>query len=219
MANLIFDYDGTLNNCLKTYRPAFTKAYKYLVDNKLAEPKEFSDRDISYWLGFTGAEMWATFQPDLPLEIREYCRSIISDETDFQVQNGTAELFPYAEDVLAQLKESGHTLIFLSNCRRRYYETHNKNFGLDRYFDYVYCAEDFGFIPKYEIFRRFRNNHIGDFIVIGDRFHDIETAVKNNLKSIGCTYGYGSADELKDADIKVDSVRDIPDAVLTLCGK
>jgi phosphoglycolate phosphatase len=132
------------------------------------------------------------------------------------VRNGGAELFPHAKETLSELKQMGCKLIFLSNCRRRYWESHNAAFGLDRYFDYVYCAEDFDFIPKYEIFRRFRNNHEGDFIVIGDRFHDIETAVKNNLNSIGCAYGYGSEEELADADLIVQSVEEIPEAVRTL---
>lgn len=219
MINLIFDYDGTLNNCLKTYRPAFRKAYSWLVSNGYAEPHEFSDNEISYWLGFNGAEMWSRFQPQLPIEIRELCRNIISEETDTRICSGAAELFPNAENVLSKLKSTGYTLIFLSNCRRHYWESHNNAFGLDRYFDYVYCAEDFDFIPKYEIFRRFRDKHSGEFIVIGDRFHDIETAVKNGLKSIGCAYGYGSPEELKNADIIIRSVSDIPMAVCELCNK
>lgn len=213
MINLIFDYDGTLNNCLKTYRPAFNKAYSWLVENGYAEERNFSDRELSFWLGFTGTEMWQRFQPQLPLEVREYCRNIISKETDFQVKDGEAELFEGAVETLLKLKKMNCVLIFLSNCRRHYLEIHNSAFGLDRYFDYFYCAEDFDFIPKYEIFRRFKNNHKGSFIIIGDRFHDIETAVKNNLRSIGCAYGYGSLEELKQADVIVSSVTEILEAV------
>ena len=55
--------------------------------------------------------------------------------------------------------------------------------------------------------------HPGQYIVIGDRFHDIETAVKNGLHSIGCAYGYGSAEELSDADITVNDIAGIPKAV------
>lgn len=213
MINLIFDYDGTLNNCLKTYRPAFRKAYSWLVENGYAEPREFSDKEISYWLGFTGAEMWSIFQPQLSPEIHDFCRNIISEETDAQIQSGNAELFPGALETLSELKKRDYTLIFLSNCRRRYLQSHNNAFQLDQFFDYFYCAEEFGFIPKHEIFRSFKDYHRGDFIVIGDRFHDIETASKNGLQSIGCAYGYGSAEELADADIIINSVSEIPDAV------
>ena len=41
--------------------------------------------------------------------------------------------------------------------------------------------------------------------------------MKNGLKSIGCAYGYGCLDELRDADIIVNDVSEIPAAVKTLC--
>ena len=52
--------------------------------------------------------------------------------------------------------------------------------------------------------------------MIGDRFHDIETAVRNDLLSIGCSYGYGSPEELASADIIADSPLKIISAVAKL---
>ena len=43
-----------------------------------------------------------------------------------------------------------------------------------------------------------------------------KSLIKNNLMSIGCGYGYGSEDELKDADLIVNSIYEIPDAVKKL---
>lgn len=213
MTNIIFDYDGTLHNCLKIYKPAFIKACDWLMENGYPVKDSYSDSEIGYWLGFNSSDMWSMFQPELPPEKREICRKIIGAEMELQVRNGNAELFPGAENMLGKLKEMGCTLIFLSNCRVRYWQRHNSVFGLDRWFDYFYCAEEFDFIPKYEIFRLIRPQHKGDFIVIGDRFHDIETASINNLKSIGCAYGYGSPQELEKADIIVDNISEIPSAV------
>ncbi|MBQ8297186.1 MAG: HAD family hydrolase [Ruminococcus sp.] len=213
MTNLIFDYDGTLHNCLKIYKPAFLKAYDWLVENGYAEPRTFSDYEIGYWLGFSGNDMWTMFQPKLPQDKRDICREIIGNEMGALCDAGEAELFSGAEEALALLKEKGHTLIFLSNCRVKYQQRHNEMFRLDRFFDHFYCAEAYDFIPKYEIFRRFRSQHNGNFIVIGDRFHDMETASKNGLKAIGCAYGYGNAEELKAADMIVNSVTEIPSAV------
>ena len=219
MTNLIFDYDGTHHNCLKTYKPAFLKAYKWLVEHGCAEERSFTDYEIGYWLGFSSNDMWRMFQPELEQEKRDICREIIGSEMGALAEAGEAELFPGAEEVLAGLKKSGYRLIFLSNCRRKYQQRHNKMFGLDRYFDHFYCAEEYDYIPKYEIFRKFRDKHDGDFIVIGDRFHDMETAEKNGLRAIGCAYGYGSLDELKAADIVVNSVCEIPEAVAALCNR
>lgn len=216
MTNLIFDYDGTIHNCLKIYAPSFRKACEYLEQNGKIEKKSYTDKEISYWLGFSGDDMWRMFQPNLEQEWREKGRSIIGEEMAMHLDNGDACLFDNAESVLAELKSNGYNLIFLSNCRVRYQQRHTAKFGLDRFFDYFYCAESYDFIPKYEIFRQFKDNHKGDFIVIGDRFHDMETAVKNNLKSIGCAYGYGSPDELQTADIIINDISELPDAVKKL---
>ncbi|MDE6788868.1 MAG: HAD hydrolase-like protein [Ruminococcus sp.] len=216
MANLIFDYDGTIHESMKTYAPAFRNTCKWLADNGYIAEKEYTDKEISYWLGFNSTDMWSTFQPDLIPEIREKARIMLGDDMAQRIENGEGTLFPNAERVLDGLKKQGHTLIFLSNCRVHYMECHSRVFGLDRFFDYFYCCEEYDFIPKYQIFRLFSLQHKGQYIVIGDRFHDIETAVQNGLKSIGCSYGYSTDGELDKADIIVNDITEIPSAVKKL---
>ncbi len=213
MANLIFDYDGTIHQSMKTYAPAFRNTCKWLADNGYIAEKEYTDKEISYWLGFNSTDMWSTFQPNLKPEIREKARVMLGRDMAERVENGEGALFPNAEEVLTGLKQQGHTLIFLSNCRVHYMERHARVFGLDRFFDYFYCCEEYGFIPKYQIFRLFSLQHKGQYIIIGDRFHDIETAVQNGLKSVGCAYGYSTDDELDKADIIVNDITEIPSAV------
>ena len=216
MANLIFDYDGTIHNSMLTYAPAFRDTMKWLSDNGYIADREYTDNEISRWLGFNSTDMWGQFHPELDISIREKARAMLGQNMAERVDNGEGALYEGAEDMLALLKSQGHKLIFLSNCRFHYLERHKRVFKLDKYFDDFYCCEAFNFIPKYEIFRKIAPEHNGTFIVIGDRFHDIETAVKNNLMSIGCGYGYGSEDELKDADLIVNSIYEIPDAVKKL---
>lgn len=213
MANLIFDYDGTIHQSMKTYAPAFRNTCKWLSDNEYIAEKEYTDKEISYWLGFNSTDMWSTFQPDLQPEIREKARVMLGEDMARRVENGEGALFPNTEKVLTELKNQGHTLIFLSNCRVHYMKRHSRIFGLDRFFDYFYCCEEYGFIPKYQIFRLFSLQHKGQYIVIGDRFHDIDTATQNGLKSIGCGYGYSTDGELDKADIIVNDITEIPSAV------
>lgn len=213
MANLIFDYDGTLHQSMKTYAPAFRNTCKWLADNGFMERREFTDNDISYWLGFNSTDMWSSFLPDAEPSVREKARVMLGEDMAERVERGEGALFPHAGDVLSELRSQGHRLIFLSNCRIKYMERHRRVFGLDRFFDFFYCCEEFEFLPKYQIFRLFSLNHDGQYIVIGDRFHDIETAEKNGLKSIGCGYGYGTAGELDTADIIVNDITEIPSAV------
>lgn len=216
MANLIFDYDGTIHESMKTYAPAFRNTCKWLSNNGYIAEKEYTDKEISYWLGFNSTDMWSTFQPDLNAEIREKTRIMLGEDMAQRIENGEGALFPNAENVLTELKNQGHTLIFLSNCRVNYMERHSRVFGLDRFFDYFYCCEEYDFIPKYQIFRLFSLQRKGQYIVIGDRFHDIETAVRNGLKSIGCAYGYSADGELDKANIIVNDITKIPSAVKRL---
>lgn len=209
MTNLLFDYDGTLHNTIKIYAPAFRTAYTYLVKNGFADVKEFTDREISYWLGFTADEMWKGFLPSLSEVERKKCSTIIGNEMLSLINKGMAELYPKAEDTLQELKDIGYNLIFLSNCKRAYMEAHIRQFRLHHFFSSYYCSEDFGFIAKYEIFKSVKVHCPGDFIVIGDRFHDMEIAKKYNLISVGCTYGYGTAEELKNATWRIEKLSDL----------
>ena len=206
--NLIFDYDGTLHDCIKIYAPAFRKAYARLVSLSLAEERAWPEREISQWLGFSANEMWDRFLPALPQSLKDECSRIIGDEMLRLVRAGQARLYPGTLETLKRLRQS-HTLIFLSNCKRSYMEAHIGQFYLDDYFSAFYCAEDFNFQEKYKIFDIIKQDSTGEFIVIGDRLHDMEVARTHGLKAIGCVYGYGQPGELAQADLIASGVEEI----------
>jgi phosphoglycolate phosphatase len=209
MTNLLFDYDGTLHNSIKIYAPAFRSAYNYLVENGFADSKKFTDHAISYWLGFTADDMWKSFLPNLPNKEKQNCSAIISSEMISLILKGKAELYPQTEYVLQKLKDFGYNLIFLSNCKHSYMDEHIRQFRLDRFFSAFYCSEDFGFIPKHEIFYTIKANFPGNYIIIGDRFHDMEIAEMHKLQSVGCLYGYGTPTELQYATFRIEKLSDI----------
>ena len=209
MKYIIFDYDGTLHNSIKIYKPAFIKAYNYLISKGYAEEREFKEEEISKFLGLSAKDMWNTFMPDLPKCEKEKCSSIIGQAMIEYIDEGQASLYDGAIETLNKLNEYGYKLIFLSNCKYNYMNKHIERFNLDKYFIDFYCSEDFDFMPKYEIFRFIKEKYQGDFIVIGDRFVDMELAKKYNLFSIACGYGYGNSNELKEADYIIDNIKDI----------
>lgn len=210
MANIILDYDGTIHDCAKIYVPSFYIGYKYLTDNGLAPIHEYSYKEVSGYLGYSLKEMWNKFMPDLPQSEKDTCSKIIGDSMMKLITNGQSVLYDGAEKVLKYLKENGHNLIFLSNCMHDYMEAHRKVHRLDRFYCDFYCTEDFNFAPKPDIFKNIALKHTGEFIVIGDRYLDLETAWKHNLKSIGCTYGYCNPHELDKANITVTDISEIP---------
>ena len=84
MTNLIFDYDGTIHNCLKIYAPAFRKAYAWLVDNggeiledfpPTEEPK-WAEWEVSATLNgsgdsYTEIKAWAMNHTAWPARVEE----------------------------------------------------------------------------------------------------------------------------------------------------
>lgn len=209
MATLICDYDGTFHESIKIYAPAFRRAYDYLVRINEAEPRTWTDEEISIWLGYSSKDMWNSFMPDLPKEIKEKCSSMIGSEMICRVKGNEAALYEGSIEVWNSLRSKGHVLVFLSNCKRRYMDAHRAVFNLDKYFEGFYCTEDFDFAPKYEIFKRIKRDFKAPYIVVGDRYQDMEIARIHGLKSIGCAYGYGTREELQNATLTAESCIDI----------
>ncbi|MCM8711640.1 HAD family hydrolase [Clostridium sp. SYSU_GA19001] len=206
---IFFDYDGTLHNSVKIYAPAFRKAYEFLVKEGLAEEKEWSDKEISYFLGFNAQDMWKIFMPNLSDELREKCSSIIGTEMKLLIEKGKPILYEGALETLGYLKNKGYHLVFISNCNIYYKECHSKLFKLDRYFETLICSHEYDFIPKYEILKAIKNNYPYDMVIVGDRKQDIEAGRKNNIYTIGCTYGFALDGELAEADILIDSIKEL----------
>jgi phosphoglycolate phosphatase len=206
---IFIDYDGTLHNSIFIYAPAFLKAYDYLVRQGLAKKREWTNKEISYWLGFNPPDMWKTFLPDLNVEDREQCSNIIAKEMKLSILEGRAKWYQGAIDTLEYLKNKGYHLIFLSNCKQYYLDCHLSLFSLDRYFETLLCSEQFEFRPKEEIIRRVRDKYPESMIVIRDRRQDIEAGKQNTMKTIGCSYGFSLEGELKEADILIDDIREL----------
>lgn len=203
---LFFDYDGTLHNGIKIYAPAFNAAYSFLVEKGLAAPKNLTEKEISCWLGFNPMDMWDKFMPGLDADTKSICINTISSVMKSLTEEGKAELYMGAEDVLEYLKGKGYKLIFISNCKNYFKDAHKKIFRLDRYFDDFITSEDFGFISKSEILALIKDNYLKEMAIIGDRMHDINAGKENGFLTIGCSYGYGNPEELKNADLLIDNI-------------
>lgn len=207
---IIFDYDGTLHDSSRIYIPAFLKAYDFLVKSGQAEEKNWSEESITKWLGYSKKQMWQEFMPALDAEYQEQASNIIGQTMQQKIVNDEAVLYPHAIGTLKYLKEQGYTLLFLSNCSIDYMEMHAEKFNLKKYFSKLYCTEQYDFKKsKKEIVQLIRENYKKDFLVIGDRFQDIEVAELEHTYSIGCTYGYGRESELEQSDVTINDIREL----------
>lgn len=207
--NILLDYDGTIHNTMLIYIPAIRNTFDYLVKNDLANERVISEKEISGWLGLTPKEMWDTFMPSLSKNTKDLCIKMVGNYMSKALENGSAHLYSDAFEALTDMKKAGHNLIFLSNCTHKYMEDNRRIFNLDQYYKSFYCSEDFGYKEKYEIFKSILADLPGEYIVVGDRYKDIEIKKYFDVKTIGCLYGYGSKEELEDADYKALTPSDI----------
>lgn len=206
---IYFDYDGTLHNSIKIYEPAFRKAYDYLVKINKAEPRVWKEEEISKWLGYSSVEMWDSFMKDLDERLKKQASSIIGKEMLNQINLGNAELYTNSLSTLGTLKERGYKLVFLSNCRIDYMNLSRKKFNLDKYFDHMYCAESYNFIPKDEILAHIKGIFPYNQVIVGDRFHDIEAGIRNGIDSIWCEYGFGKDLEAEGSTYRIKDIKEI----------
>ena len=216
MATIIFDFDGTLHDSMFIYREALNRGYRWLMETHQAPPREFTEADMEANIGLTAQEAWARMAPDMPWSITGQAAARVGGIMDELIDNGTARLFPGVPAMLQQVKDAGHTLVFLSNCRNAYKDAVRRAFGFDAYFSAYYTSEQFGGIPKEEIFETIRQDFPGPYAVVGDRDKDLAIALVHGLPSVGCLYGYGSREELAGATLLAEQPADIPSLIQNL---
>lgn len=211
---LIFDYDGTIHDTAKLYGTAVREVYAWLVDKGYAEPKSFSDSDLNIYLGMTAAEMWNSFMPDLPDDLKKCAAKRVGDNMLFGINQGNAKLYDGITDLLDNITSSGYRCVILSNCDIRYMNAHRACFSLDKWFDDYFTSEGCGGLSKQDIVplikRKYPDNQ---YIIIGDRSSDIMAAKGNGIPSIGCAYGFGSLSELSECTKIVYSAAEIKQAI------
>lgn len=77
---LVFDWDGTLHNTLRLYGRAFRATYRELVRSGYAPVRDYSDWEVSTYLGMNAADMWNAFMPQLPQPIKQAASDRIGRE-------------------------------------------------------------------------------------------------------------------------------------------
>lgn len=198
-STIIFDFDGTLHDTVHVYGQALRRGYQLLVEQGVAPERELTDAYAAGNLGLTARDAWARVCPDLPWSVTQTAAALVGETMDELVVAGQGRLYDGVPELLQQLKDAGHTLVFLSNCRNAYRDAVRRSFGFDAWFEHYYTAEQFDGAPKERIFETIRQEVPGPYIVVGDRDKDAILAQTHSLPFIGCLYGFGTLEELTGA--------------------
>lgn len=210
---VFFDYDGCIHDSLKIYAPAFRQAQNFLslagYGSSDMTFENYSDDFIRKWIGLPPKQMWLEFRPDLPVGIREQASEIIGTHMYDSIVRGDAVLYAGAIETLQKMRSSGYRMILLSHCRLKYIQVHQQAFGLDQYFERIIASESYGYIDKKNILAQIKEQYPYPQVMVGDRASDIYAGKANQMKTIGCNYGFAGGGELDFADYRIDAVSEI----------
>ena len=192
---IIFDFDGTIHKSNEIYEKAF---YECLKINNIKKP----NLNPSLYLGYPPRAIWDDF-----LDQSYDKEKLIKTTGDLMIlyMKDFGSLYKDCEKVLNILKKK-HKLIILSSCSKRYIDSARKIYKLDSYFSKYLVGEDYNYKSKKDIIKI---NQINDFIIVGDRFSDVDAGFSNNNLSIFAKYGYGKESECEKASYKIDKISDL----------
>ena len=194
---LFFDLDGTLTDPALGITNSFIHALKY-----------FGIEIPSYetLCTFIGPPLPDTFKTHFGFDDQKAAEGVKKYREYFSTK-GLLEnsVYPEIPELLAGLKEAGKKLVVATSKPEEYSVRIIEHFGLAQYFENI-CGSlmDESRSKKDEVITyAIERNHISDkskILMIGDRKNDILGAKKVGLKSCGVLFGYGSRQELEEAE-------------------
>lgn len=204
-ALIVFDLDGTIADSRELAREAYKRVFGLmgygLITDELADSFNGPDADEVCRVMGIGADRRALYDR-------------LVNEVDVELVGSMGKMFPGTENMLAQLAPHA-TLAILTNGTEAYCSACIKTFGLGGY-----ISLSSGFISGVTKAMRIRMwaAALGaqTVICVGDRCTDVHNAHEAGALCVGVTYGMGSAEELKGADLLAGSPHEAARACLKL---
>ncbi|TKC15261.1 HAD family hydrolase [Robertmurraya kyonggiensis] len=187
------------------------------LDGTLSDPKEGITKSVQYALQrlginepnldklepFIGPPLQQSFAEYYNFNEKQTQQAIYFYRERFK-QKGMYEneLYPEIPQLLKSLQEQHLTLIVATSKPTIFAEQIIKYFNIEQYFSLIVGSNLDGTrtsktdVIQY-IINKYNDHPLEDFVMIGDRKHDIIGANTLQIDSIGVTYGYGSTNELR----------------------
>lgn len=206
--SIIFDFDGTLHDTIKIYFPAFSKGADYLKSLGYAQDFEVTEENIQKFLGEKPSFAYELIAKGASDEIKAKTQRMVGLSMEENMKNKLGKLYPNTIEVLETLSQK-YDLYILSNARERYLDKALEIYNIKKYFKDTFAAETYNYQTKDKILEQILPNIEKEVIFVGDRFHDIDAAVANNIKSIFCKYGFGSVKEGEKSNFTINNLTEI----------
>jgi phosphoglycolate phosphatase len=204
---LLFDLDGTLTNP----REGIIGSFRYALESVGADVPSLDELER-----FIGPPLRDTFASLLD----EHDERVDLALRFFRERYGTIglyenDLYPGIVETITGLQPLARSMFIATSKPQDYAVRIIDHFGLQPFFRNVYgCEMDGRRSDKGELIAHILQQEAiepAGVVMIGDRKHDVIGARRNGIRSIGVGWGFGSTQELRDAeaDVICDSVEDL----------
>lgn len=197
---IIFDLDGTLFQTETLAVPAFHDTFARLQREGLYSGLIQDDQVLKSMFGKTNEEIWPELLPKASPEVRAKADLYMEDFELLRLHRGEGRLYQGVAEIISALHQKGYRLCIASNGGESYV-TGVVEYYFSGLFSAVYSAGGYQTGSKVELVKlivdRFSD---GSLVMVGDRSSDIAAGKRNQLQTIGCSYGFGHSEELVDAD-------------------
>lgn len=200
---LLFDLDGTL---LDSRRLAVDAATRALTELGHPIPTE------AHILSLIGLPEEAYYRGLLP-EGAPSAHVEVLRRQEIACLEQDAPLFPGIRDWLAQLFRQGRRLGLVTNAGRGYMEAALRSSGLSKCLHVAFCTDDGA--DKAGLVKMALRELRKPAAMIGDRESDWRAGKAHGLYTVGCLWGFGTAEELAGADV---TIRDVSELQAVLSG-
>jgi phosphoglycolate phosphatase len=192
---LIFDLDGTLTDS----KPGIVDCLREVLDARKISGYGSLDRFIG-----PPVEQWAAeLLPHASAEDRaELARDYRACYDRVGWSNNS--VYPGVVEMLEQLHRDGFPLYVCTSKHEHFAERILEKFGIAQYFNAIYGDRiDYASHSKSDLLALILSQHAIDretVWMVGDRSFDIEAAHLNGIRCLGVGWGYGTPEELAQAD-------------------
>lgn len=212
---VLFDLDGTITDS----GPGIVNSVAYTLD-KYGFPYE-NKKDLEIFVGPPLAKQFEIFMgcsEEESIRAVDVYREYYSDKGIFEnsVYDGIIPM-------LKRLKDKGYKVLMATSKPERMAKIIADHFDIEQYFDFIGGAHmDGRRTDKKEVIEYvLKNGGVEDtdsVIMVGDRKYDVIGAHELNIKCIGVLFGYGSKEELveAEADYLAEVPMEIADIIETL---
>jgi pyrophosphatase PpaX len=215
----IFDLDGTLIDSRQAVVDAVAAGVREVLARHAIQDFEPSEAAIMDAMGLPPVEYYQRILPEALFPLSLELKEVATAHEVRALAAGKGRLFPGVMKGLEALRSGGIRLAIVSNAQQPYFVAALDHLGLEPMLDHRECHEE---LPpgvgsgKPVLLRRALaalGVEAGDALMVGDRREDILAGLELGCATVGMSYGFGSPDELREADLVTGEFSSLVDFV------